>query len=130
MSADNLGRATRCLLYPSTATKWIAFGAYTAIRPLNESNSPDFLIVDHILPGGAYSFRLRHVPGTSFPLVHDLHIFISQDSGYSHPNRCIQALFGQSWHGDIIIAKYAKNKDDICHVLTYEVDMIHIILGM
>lgn len=87
-------------------------------------------MLDHIFPTGSYSFKLSHIAGTSYPLWREFRVFISQSP--TEPNKCIKTLFGQSWYGDIVVAKYGKarnNTQEALQVLVYEVDMIHVALG-
>lgn len=98
---------------------------------MNVDNSPEFTILDHVFPDGACSFRLRHVPGTMFPLTNDLHIFVSRDATDTQTeNKCVRALFGQPWYGDIVVVKYGKTREEVCHVVNHEIDTLNVYVGM
>lgn len=101
------------------------------MRPGYQAHDPEYLDLDHIFPQGYLSFKLSQFPTTSYPLFRNLRIFVSHMNSSDY-NNSIQSLFGQSWIGEIVVAKYAKGEDnqEAIQVLPYELDLLNVIIGM
>lgn len=126
-------KSIRCLHYPVDAIRPIAFNAEMQSGIEAEIINPEFLDLSHIFPNGCYSFKYTHIPGTTFPLQRDLRIFITNKSSYMR-NRTVHTVFGQLWHGDIVVAKYKRNHNmpskEGAQILPHEADMINVLIGM
>lgn len=77
------------------------------------------------------SFRFSTVPYSGFPLPNDFRLFISRSTAFAPVNMSVEKQLGQTWHGNIVLAKYGRGaKDGLVQIQIPELAILQDIVGL